>query len=321
MFLKVLNSRPIHAIYFCVLSANVTYLLACTENKVHLPAETPQVSETGALPGTDVAVASDNTTKAPEAKPMVAATPNTQIPAKPTTEPSESLTRVSGQVNSGKQGQASFKVAGHISKTIVQVGEKIRRGQTLAVLDDTDAQLRLKIAQNQIELARVSLDQANKDMERELQLKKEGATTQTNLERISNTLANSKINYSQAQISLQQAQKNLGDSRLQAAFDGVVARRLKVEGEYVGVGAAVYELASLSELEVSLRVPENLIKKVKPGHQINLSIPSLSKDTQAKILRIVPVIQENSRTFEVIGRIQGTLPGELVPGQFVEAQL
>jgi multidrug efflux pump subunit AcrA (membrane-fusion protein) len=89
----------------------------------------------------------------------------------------------------------------------------------------------------------------------------------------------------------------------------------------VGIGAAVFEVASMNELEVSLRVPENLIKRVKPGHVVNLSIPSLSKETQAKILRIVPVIQENSRTFEVIGRVQGALPGEIIPGQFVEAQL
>jgi RND family efflux transporter MFP subunit len=229
--------------------------------------------------------------------------------------------RVSGQVNSGKQGQASFKIAGHIAKTVAQPGEKIRRGQTLAILDDTDVQLRLKLAQNQLEQAKVTFEQARKDMQREEQLKKEGATTQSNLERVTNALTAARIATAQAQINLQQAEKNLADTRLTAAFDGVVSRRLKVEGEYVGVGAPVFELASMNELEVSLRVPESQIKKVRPGAEVSLSIPSLGKDTKAKILRIVPVIQENSRTFEVIGRVQGTLTGEIIPGQFVEAQL
>lgn len=320
---------------FIVASLPIVFL-ACTGKKVDLPSEAPEIKQAPAAAAIDVsssstavaATHSDSPQQATAATQEVAAnqvatTSKATTTANPsqTTDSVVTITRVSGQVNSGKQGQASFKIAGHISKTVVQVGEKIRKGQVLAVLDDTDAQLRLRLAQNQFEQARVTFDQARKDMQREEQLKKEGATTQSNLERMSNALAAARINQSQAEINLKQAEKNLSDTKLTAAFDGVVARRLKVEGEYVGVGAPVFELASMNELEVSLRVPENLIKKVRPGNQISLSIPSLGKETQAKILRIVPVIQENSRTFEVIGRVQGTLPGEIVPGQFVEAQL
>ncbi|MEY4066627.1 MAG: hypothetical protein RIR26_2835 [Pseudomonadota bacterium] len=297
--------------------------IACTGKKVDLPTEAPQVSAAQApLAGAQVAEAAPHAVSASE-KPSAESESqkSTNGPAASATPSADTVMRVSGQVNSGKQGQSSFKVAGHIAKTIVQVGERVRKGQTLAVLDETDAQLRLRLAQNQLEQARIGFEQAQKDLDREQQLKKEGATTQANLERMTNALATARISQSQAQIALQQAEKAFADTKLQAAFDGVVARRLKVEGEYVGVGAAVFELASLNELEVSLRVPENLIRKVKPGHPITLSIPSLGKDTEAKILRIVPVIQENSRTFEVIGRIQGALTGEIIPGQFVEAQL
>lgn len=306
-----------------LLFVHIALLGACSGKKVDLPPSAPELKTE--LTGSRA----EASTASQPASPLTAAAqpavlPESKVtaaPAAPVTPVADALTRISGQVNSGKQGQASFKTAGHISKTIVQVGEKVRRGQVLALLDDTDARLRLKIAQNQLEQTSVTFDQANKDMQREEQLKKEGATTQTNLERISNALAAARIGRSQAQINLQQAEKNLNDTRLTAAFDGVVARRLKVEGEYVGVGAAVFELASMNELEVSLRVPENLIRKVKPGHQVNLSIPSLGRSAQAKILRIVPVIQENSRTFEVIGRVGGSLSDDIIPGQFVEAQL
>jgi RND family efflux transporter MFP subunit len=317
----------------------IVFAAACTgKGKVQLPEEAPLVqpqsasaaqasnqpaqaslvqssapSEEGS--GARV-VAASNPADAPANNPPIA--PHTSTTNATHTEMS---TRVSGQINSGKQGQASFRAAGHISKTTAQVGEKVRRGQVLAVLDDTDAQLRLKLAINQKEQARIALEQARKDMQREEQLKKEGATTQANLERMTNALANAQIAFAQAEINLQQTQKFLADTRLTAAFDGVVSRRLKVEGEFVAVGAAVFEVASMNEIEVSLRVPENLIKRVRPGHIVELSIPSLGKQTQAKILRIVPVIQENSRTFEVIGRVQGALPGEIIPGQFVEAQL
>jgi RND family efflux transporter MFP subunit len=311
-----MKKRILQLSLFAALSA----FTACTgKEKIDLPKDTPLVSSDTSISSSAVASVSPNqqNTLSPSA-PTAPVKPAASAPQAPA---AESITRVSGQVNSGKQGQASFKISGHINKTVVQVGEKVRRGQTLAILDDTDAQLRLRLAENQREQARIALEQARKDMQREEQLKKEGATTQANLERITNTLSNAQIGFAQAQINLQQAEKTFSDTKLTASFDGVISRRLKVEGEYVGVGAAVFEVASMNELEVSLRVPENLIKRVKPGHVVNLSIPSLSKETQAKILRIVPVIQENSRTFEVIGRVQGALPGEIIPGQFVEAQL
>lgn len=314
--------------------AVVALVFGCTgKSKVQLPEDAPEVQAQN-LPNSQTpnsgaqqnavlhsaasaATPSANTVAAPAS----GSTEGTAKGVTNTTAHPEMSTRVSGQVNSGKQGQASFRAAGHISKTTAQVGEKVKRGQVIATLDDTDAQLRLKLAVNQREQARITLEQARKDMQREEQLKKEGATTQANLERMNNALASAQIGFAQAEINLQQAQKFLADTRLTAAFDGVVSRRLKVEGEFVAVGAAVFEVASMSELEVSLRVPENLIKRVRPGHVVELSIPSLEKQTQAKILRIVPVIQENSRTFEVIGRVQGALPGEIIPGQFVEAQL
>lgn len=319
-----------HPVSFCktpsrsvaVLSCWFLSGVSCTGKKVDLPKEAPSVSASESTAQASTTHASVNSATAGntdiQTQKTLSAAPVASVES---VNKSDLVTRVSGQVNSGKQGQASFKIAGHISRTILSVGEKVRRGQVLAVLDDTDAQLRLQLAQSQVENTHISFEQARKDMQREEQLKKEGATTQSNLERVSNALAAARIAQSQAQINLQQAAKNLADTKLTASFDGVIARRLKVDGEYVGVGAAVFEIASMNELEVSLRVPENLIKKVKPGHEVNLSIPSIGKDVQAKILRIVPVIQENSRTFEVIGRVQGTVPGEIIPGQFVEAQL
>ena len=228
-------------------------------------------------------------------------------------------TRVSGQVKVSKQGQASFKVPGHLVRTFVQVGDRVRKGQVLAQLDNTDFELRVRAAANQVELSQVSLEQAKRDLDRESQLRKEGATTATNFERVSNQLASAQISLSSAQIASQQAQKAVSDTKLMASFDGVVSREFKVEGEYVAIGAAVFEVSSLTDLEVSLKVPEFLLSSVKVGNELRVSIPSASKETVVTISRLVPVIQENSRTFEVIGKFKGSenVSG-VVPGQFVE---
>jgi RND family efflux transporter MFP subunit len=229
------------------------------------------------------------------------------------------LSRVSGQIQSAKQGEQSFKVAGHISKTMANVGNAVKRGQVLAQLDDADYLLRDRISTVAVEQAKIAVEQSKRDMAREEQLRREGATTQANFERVTNQLENSQLALSQAQLNLQQVKKQLNDTRLVAAYDGVVSKRMKVEGEFVGVGAPVYQVSAVGELEVALRVPEALLRKVSPGQKVPLSIPSIEKTTEMEVQRIVPIVQENSRTFEVIGRVV-TGDASIVPGQFVEAQ-
>ncbi len=232
----------------------------------------------------------------------------------------DEVSRVSGTVVASRQGTASFKVAGHIIKSYLEMGEPVKRGQIMAQLDDKDFDLRRKMAQNLFEQSRIALDQARKDLTREEQLKRENVTTVAALESRSNALANAEIAQTQAALNLQQIQNSIADTKLVAPYDGVISRRLKVEGDYVAVGAAVYEVLSTANTEISLRVPENFFNKIKFGQMLKLSLPSSNQTGRMRVTRVVPFIQENSRTFEVLGQPEG-LGETLVPGQFVEAQL
>ena len=234
-------------------------------------------------------------------------------------QPTEGGSRVSGTIQVARSGAASFKVAGHVARVTVQVGDRIKKGQLIGQLDDTDYILREKLAQAAISQAIIALEQARRDLSREEQLKRENVTTQSAFEKVQNSSASAQIQLVQAQISLDQAQKALNDTKLIAPFDGIVSKRYKVEGEYVAIGASVFDIYGAGELEVSLKMPENLLTKVKIGKEVPLSIPSLSFDTSLRIVRIVPIVQENSRTFEVIGHVTRN-DERLYPGQFVEAQ-
>lgn len=268
---------------------------SCTKNdKVDLPVEKK-------VPAAEV-------TAAPTQRPVAetAATP-TQTPvaeAAAKTKASTNL-RVSGQISSTHSGAASFKAAGHISKIIVQEGDRVKRGQILAQLDDEEARLKLRSAQEQLE-------QSQRNLRREEQLKRENATTEVSFENVNhaNTLA---------QIALETAQKDLRDTKLLAPYDAVIAQKIKSEGEYVGVGVAVFDLAAINSLEVSLRVPEAMFRDVKVGQAIKITVPSINLQTKMKITRIVPVIDAASRTFTVIGKVNNNTSA-LMPGQFVEAQ-
>jgi membrane fusion protein, multidrug efflux system len=298
-------------------------MMSCTGNrgdKISLPdahqasAHEPKT----AAPVSDDANAA-NKSEIKETQVATAEAPVSNAPAQASSSPEAQKARVSGAIVAAKQGQASFQVAGHIEKTMVNVGDRVKKGQVLASLDNSDYVLRGKIAKVQVEQAQIALEQARRDMERENQLKREGATTQANFERVSNQLASAQLALTQAQLNQQQLQDQVGDTQLVASYDGVISRRLKVEGEWVGVGNPVFEVSGSGEVEVSLRMPESLLRRVNPGQKVPLTIPSIEKVTEMEVLRIVPVIQENSRTFELIGKVSRA-DASIVPGQFVEAQ-
>lgn len=324
----------------CLALAILLCAASCTKkpDKASLPDQAPPVTESSptaaeARKSSPPDLVSDPPESAPatETAPLTAQEPSAaalgsnnkkEAPANvPAVESGRtSNSRISGQIMSLQQGQVGFKVQGHIEKILVRVGDRVQRGQRLAQLDVTDYALRARIAEGQSELAKVSLEQARRDLERESELKREGATTELSFERASNLLTNSRIALGAAELQQKQAKKALDDTFLLAAYDGVVSKRFKSEGEYVGVGAPVFELSAVDNLEVSLRVPESFLRKIKIGQVVPLNIPSISKRTTVRIDRLVPVIQETTRTFEVIAKFE-KLDGSAVPGQFVEAEL
>jgi RND family efflux transporter MFP subunit len=229
-------------------------------------------------------------------------------------------TRISGTVLSGKAGMMSFTPPGRLSNLLVRVGDRVRKGQTLALLDSADFEFRERLAVAGHTQAKAMYEQAKKDLEREEQLKKENVTSVAALERMTNGFIAAKATMEQAQVNLEMARKGVQDTKLPAPYDGVITKKLRSEGEWVGGGAPVYELYEIGETEISLRVPEAFLKKVPVGKQLTILCPSTGIKAPAKIVRVVPIVQEATRTFEVVAEFTKSGAG-IYPGQFVEADL
>lgn len=268
----------------------------CTKTeKVALPAnhEPPVVAETNTANAPAAPIKEEQVTQTPQQASLI-------------TTPAAAALRVSGQVMSTQSGPTSFKVAGHIAKVFVQEGTKVRKGQLLAQLDDEQVKLSLRSAA-------VRLEQTKRDMAREEQLKKDTATTEVNYER-------ARQEFQLAQIRYEEVEKSLRDTKLLATYDGVVSKKNRSEGEYVAIGATVFELSSTESLEVNLKMPEAMFHKVKAEQELPVNIPSIKAQAHMKVIRVVPVIDANSRTFTVIGKVTNNVVA-IMPGQFVEAEI
>jgi RND family efflux transporter MFP subunit len=298
------------------------FLSACpgTESKgdkAALPASAPAAgaqAETSLSPGS--LAAASKTQQNSIAERSVTETPDSTGAANASALP----TRISGSVVVGRSGMISFIAPGHLAKITVKVGDRVRKGEIVAQLQDADFLLRERMAAVAVQQAQIQFEQAKKELAREEQLKQENVSSVIALERTSNAFQSAKLGLEQAQISLEMAHKAVKDSSLAAPYEGIITKKVRSEGEWVGGGAPVLEMFESGDMEVSLRVPEAFLRKAQVGKTLTILVPSTGAKAAAKIVRVVPVVMEATRTFEVTAQfIKRDAP--IYPGQFVEADL
>lgn len=213
--------------------------------------------------------------------------------------------RIIGQVNAEEKSQIAFRAAGFISEVLVKAGAFVKKGEKLALLENRDANLRLNLAKTKLAIAEVSLDNAKKDFERERGLQKENVISQTALDRMQFSYDQAKLALQMAKLDQENAVNGVRDTELLAPYDCIVGSELKHTAEYVTAGQGIFEIFRDSSPDLKFLVPERMMGHLNVGDSISVLIPAVSFKGSARIARIVHVVQDKTRTFEVIAKVQG----------------
>ena len=105
-------------------------------------------------------------------------------------------------------------------------------------------------------------------------------------------------NVNLAQKSLGQARKNLGNTTIVAPFDGTVAKIGAKEGEFLSpatyTGTTIVEIINLRHMELTARVDELDVVKVKTGQKVMISIDAMPETMlEGRVTFISPVARES----------------------------
>lgn len=186
----------------------------------------------------------------------------------------------SGTTRATTESRLSFLVGGTVARTLVDVGDRVERGQLLAVLDPSDFQLQaqqagsgVSIAEAQVTQARAGAELAEAEFARIRTLYAEdllplsaydGARTQAEMTRAAVQTAESALVQARAGSGL--AQRAVGYTRLTAPISGAVAQLTVEPGEQVAPGQPVAFLtAQGGPMEVEVRVPESVVGQLETG--------------------------------------------------------
>ncbi len=301
-------------------------LLGCTKSKVDLPATPPKPAAATPAPAADAAPAGD-AQAAPAPAPATSAAVQGGATASGAAAPSTSTTpdgnvntRLSGEVASQTKSQLSFRVGGFIQDLKFKTGMACKKGDVLAVLDTRDYRLSLDMARSQKEMARVALNNAQSEFQREEELKKANVSTESMYDKLKTGFDKARLDLQMADLKLTQAEQAMQDTKLVAPYDCVVTKQLKNVGERVNSGDAVFELYNTTDVELNFQVPERLAGKIKVGDKLKVSIPATGFAGDLEVVRLVPVVEQASRTFRVIAKAPDQ-DQRVVPGLYAEAQL
>jgi RND family efflux transporter MFP subunit len=130
---------------------------------------------------------------------------------------------VDGAIVALRAADLGFRIPGRLARVAVKFGERVKRGQVLAELEANDAALSAKIAVAQAAQARAGLEAAEDTLGRAKQLAAEGFGAEATTAGSTHALAQSRAAFDAAIATAALSRVQVGEHRLLAPFDGVVA--------------------------------------------------------------------------------------------------
>ena len=183
------------------------------------------------------------------------------------------------------------QVSGQIKKLYVKLGDQVKKGDMIASIDSSTQQnsidnkeAQLAIYKAQLESAKVALNIAKTQFDRENALFAKNATSKQEFESAKNTFSSNsaKIKELEAQIKqtnieLSTAKINLGYTKITAPRDGTVVSVQVEEGQTVNANQTtptIVNIADLSHVKMKMQIAEGDITKIKVGTPVEYSILS-----------------------------------------------
>ncbi|CAM1334630.1 efflux RND transporter periplasmic adaptor subunit [Tenacibaculum aestuariivivum] len=179
------------------------------------------------------------------------------------------------------------EIAGQLVKIYVKEGQFVKKGQSLAKIDDGG--LSNQLAQIEVQTALA-------------------ATTYERQKRLWNQKIGSEIQFLQAKTAYEaqknavsQLRKQVAKSVIKAPFSGIIDDVIKEQGVVVapGVGAEIFRIVNLSKMYIETAVPESYIVAIEKGKKVEVEFPVLGKKMNSTVRQVGNFINPANRTFNV----------------------
>ncbi len=226
---------------------------------------------------------------------------------------------ISGTVKAQRSAVVKARAPGELRNLTVREGDRVRAGDLLARIDNSDATARVRQAEQQAQAAQAQVAIAQRQFDNNQALVNQGFISRTALDTSQANLDASKANHSAALAALDIARKGQADTEVRAPIPGQVAARAAQNGERVALDARILDIVDLGALEVEAALTPAQALAVREGQRAELRIEGTELKVDAKVARINPAAQPGSRSVLVYLQVADT--AGLRQGLFAQGRL
>lgn len=248
--------------------------------------------------------------------------------------------KFSGTLYPRSQFVVASKIPGRLEKILVNIGDPVKRGQLIAVIENDEYQQQveqslaaLQVALANLEESKSSLATSLKELERMKTLRRKQIVAESELDtasaryktyEVKNKVAEAKL--IQQEAALKAAQIRLSYTQIRASWEGgddarVIGERFVNESDLLAPNKSIVSVLDIDSLTAVINVIEQDYSKITVGQEATLYIDAFPGESfTGKVIRIAPLLNEKSRQ----GRVEVEVPNtknRLRPGMFINVSL
>ena len=228
---------------------------------------------------------------------------------------------LTGSLRASQDSEVAADASGKVTATFVERGQRVKQGETIAILDARGASITATAAAAQSGLARAQLEQAQRECDRVKSLFDSGAISKAEFDRITSQCQTTTFSVAAAAAQQQNAQKIVGDSVIRAPFTGFIGERFVNVGQYVQPSTKVASLYNPDPLRLELTVPEATVSAVKQDLPISFTVATFGEERFTGAVKyIAPNVRPATRDL-IVEAMCPNPDGRLKPGMFAVATL
>jgi RND family efflux transporter MFP subunit len=244
-----------------------------------------------------------------------------------------------GTLLPGAQFDLSTQIAGRLDDLKVDLGDTVRRGQVLALLDDDKYRFEVEQAKAELEVARANLAEAEsslairrREYERAEQLRKQRVASEAELDsaRAEYQAQQARVRVASAQVAQKQAalmgaELMLSYTVIRADWQDndhtrVVGERYTDEGTYLSANTPIVSIVRIDTLIAVAYVSERDYPHLSVGRRVEVTADAIPDRTfSGRLVRLAPVVSEASRQARMEIAVDNP-DMTLKPGMFVRLE-
>ena len=217
--------------------------------------------------------------------------------------PYEHFVSFQGTLETDKNIVMYPEIPGLLKSIKVVEGQRVKKGDVLAIISDSGLVDQLQQLEIQLTLAKTTYERQNRLWEQKI-----GSEMQ---------FLQAKTQYLSLEKRIAQMKDQVAKTTITAPFDGIVDHILADVGSSLAPGMTpVVRVINLDEMKVSAQIPEIHLNNIKKAAKVAVNIPVLNKTLPAEINAVGNFINPNNRSFRVEIGLENNI-GDLKPNMTV----